>query len=154
MEKGLLGWFKWVLRAKPNMCARTVGTNTSRTREQEKHLIVRMQVAIARIMMMVSKMDTHEIDTLEKVMDDTFETPEDNRTTMPIHENIKKEYVYSRYREVLLYVLHEATEEGYAFVVHYTPTGEIYGFKTWQEADGFAKGRKAHVGAFNQLWGE
>lgn len=99
-------------------------------------------------------MEAKKVEFLEKEMKETWEVPEKRKTTLPTMSNIKKEYTYGRYRNIILYSLNEPTEEGFHFIVYYDPTGACYGFEQWKDAESFAKGRNAHASAFNQLWGD
>jgi len=73
-----------------------------------------------------------------------WETPE-TKARPPIEQNIKKEYRYGRY--VTLFSLIDADAGGHRFIVFYEPTGAYFGFKTWEDADAFARGRQGHTKA-------
>ncbi|MCK4545372.1 hypothetical protein KAU43_07525 [candidate division WOR-3 bacterium] len=99
-------------------------------------------------------MDNNQVKALEQDMDDTWEVPEARKTVLPSFDNIKKEYTYGSYKNIVVYALKETTKEGYNFIVLYSPTGVCFGFEGWGDAEAFAKGRNAHASAFNKLMGE
>ena len=68
-----------------------------------------------------------------------------------VYSAIKKKYEYFP-QHVYLYTLTKPVE-GWNFVVHYWPTDEMFGFKTWREADIFARERKEHVKHAFRLFG-
>jgi len=96
-------------------------------------------------------MNTHKIEALEGAMADAWETPDNKWSGFLDPDNVKKQYNFGQY--VRLSVLNEPTKEGYKFIVYYGPTGVSFGFKTYMDAEAFAKGRNSHTNAFNDLTG-
>jgi len=86
-------------------------------------------------------------------MEQTWQAPKSHaiKCKACVEAVIEREYEYFP-QHVYLYVLSKPVE-GWRFVVHYWPTGAMYGFKTWREADLFARQRKEHVKHAFRLFG-
>lgn len=106
-------------------------------------------------------MDEHEINRLADLAKTSRELagePEHASTNIQweLEEgNVKNDrvYRYTFYGEVRLAALIKPTKEGHRFLVYYDPTGVTFGFKTWPEANIFARLRGQAMKAVNKLWG-
>jgi len=95
-------------------------------------------------------------ESLQNLAEETWKLSQAQSLPKNEQYKIKKEYVFhTRYPSdnPIVYSLEEPSKpHGFNFIGYYPPTGAYFGFRTWQEAYCWAKMRKEHLRALDNLF--